>query len=47
LAFEGRYQHTAVKEGSDWRLRHYLSPRRSAISRSSSRRFSSLPPPAT
>jgi hypothetical protein len=22
LAFEGRYQHPAVKEGTDWRLRH-------------------------
>jgi hypothetical protein len=47
LAFEGRYQHTAVKEGTDWRLRHYLSPRRSAISRSSSRRLSNFPPLAT
>jgi len=45
LAFEGGDQHTTIQKGPSF-PRHYLRPRRSAISRSNSRRFNSFPPPA-
>src|SRR5260370_32086600 len=45
-AVVGRYQNTAIQISTDRAPRHYRRPRRSAISRSSSRRLRSLPPDA-
>jgi hypothetical protein len=46
LPLERRNEHTAVQECPGRPPCHYRKPRRSAISRSNSRRLSSFPPPA-